>query len=266
MGTVVQQGQQVGRFVLEALIARTPRSEVWRAHLESDPIALGAVKVYLGDKRRARVKRGWKMGLAINSAMVEAKARGEKSRNLVKALDAELRDEPLCVIWHYVNGPNLRARLRDPAQWSLGRKLEIVQDIARGLAAAHATELVHGDLKPENILLEGGVTAKLADFAFGTPELPAPENIVLGSLPYMAPEQRHGEACDHRIDLWALGLILFELFAGGRPHVGDTLERFCPELPAPAHELFVRCFAPVEQRIATAAEAVAILADARAAV
>lgn len=260
------QGQQIGRFVLEAVIARTPRSEVWRAHLESDPISLGAVKIYLGDKRRARVKRGWKMGLAINTAMVEAKSRGEKSRNLVKALDAELRTEPLCVVWHYVNGPNLRARLRDPAPWSVDRKLEIVQDIARGLAAAHATELIHGDLKPENVLLEGGVTAKLADFAVGTPDIPKPENVVLGSLPYMAPEQRHGEAIDHRIDLWAMGLILFELFTGGRPHVGDTLARFCPDLPPPAHDLFVRCFVPVEFRLPDAAEAIAILADARAAI
>jgi serine/threonine-protein kinase len=262
---VVGQGQQIGRFVLEQLIARTPRSEVWRAHLETDPIALGAVKIYLGDKRRKRAHRGWKMGLAINAAMVEAKSRGEKSRNLVKALDAELKHEPLCVVWHYVNGPNLRTRLRDHAPWSTDRKLEVVQDIARGLAAAHATELIHGDLKPENVLLEGGVTAKLADFAVGTPDIPKPANVVLGSLPYMAPEQRHGEAIDHRIDLWAMGLILFELFTGGRPHVGDTLDRFAPDLPAAAHDLFARCFVPAEQRLDSAAEAVDILDAARAA-
>ena len=71
---VVQQGQQIGRFILEQPIARTPRSEVWRAHLETDPIALGAVKIYLGDKRQKRANRGWKMGLAINAAMVDAKA------------------------------------------------------------------------------------------------------------------------------------------------------------------------------------------------
>jgi serine/threonine-protein kinase len=115
------------------------------------------------------------------------------------------------------------------------RAASIAEQIAEGLAHAHERGLVHRDLKPENIILEpdgaGGDRARIVDFgiailrdADGNSGRLTTEGIVLGTPHYMAPEQATNQEIDHRTDLFALGLILYEMLAGVLPFDGNPVE------------------------------------------
>jgi TonB family protein len=138
-----------------------------------------------------------------------------------------------------VSGGSLRERLgRGPLP--LRDALRIAREMCAGVAAAHEAGLVHRDLKPENVLLTSDGSAKVADFglakalapegAGATPDgatdvaglVLTAEGSMMGSPGYMAPEQARGAAIDARSDVFALGVILFELVAGRRPFGGAT--------------------------------------------
>ncbi|MBZ0232102.1 MAG: serine/threonine protein kinase, partial [Deltaproteobacteria bacterium] len=115
------------------------------------------------------------------------------------------------------------------------RVLAILAQVADGLAHAHERDLVHRDLKPENIILtagpDGGEQARIVDFGLAIVDADAPRQdrlttngIVLGTPHYMAPEQATDEPLDFRTDLFALGLILFEMIAGIHPFDGAPMD------------------------------------------
>jgi serine/threonine protein kinase len=130
-----------------------------------------------------------------------------------------------------VDGYEVRTRL--PPR----RVVELMVPVLRALASAHARGIVHRDLKPENIMLTESGTTKVLDFGIakrftdettggghesGTTRWPAAISLtatggLLGTLPYMSPEQLEGEEIDHRTDLWAVGIMLFELALGRHP-------------------------------------------------
>jgi serine/threonine-protein kinase len=102
-------------------------------------------------------------------------------------------------------------------------------DVADGLAAAHALSIVHRDLKPDNVMIGGDDRAVILDFGVATSigvrsgaDKLTREGVILGTLPYMAPEQLTGAPLDGRADLYALGLILAELVTGEVPGSADT--------------------------------------------
>jgi predicted Ser/Thr protein kinase len=150
-------------------------------------------------------------------------------------------DEVALVLEH-VPGPDLETLVRTEGPLPLARALELVRDVARALAHAHAHGVVHRDVKPSNILLAPGDRPKVTDFGLALPLLD-PNSLALtgtelcGTLDYMAPEQRadaHG--VDGRADVYGLGATLYRLVTGASPRV--IRER---SLPEPAREVVLRC-------------------------
>jgi serine/threonine-protein kinase len=143
-------------------------------------------------------------------------------------------------VMEYVEGQSLEEKLERSGQLSLVEVLRIGQQVARGLAAAHAHGLVHRDVKPANILLENGVErVKLTDFglarAVDSDLRLTQSSTVAGTLEYMAPEQYRGEPVDHGADLFSLGTVLYQLCTGQSPFraaaAPATLKRVCEETP-----------------------------------
>jgi TolB-like protein len=123
----------------------------------------------------------------------------------------------------YYEGETLRERLtRGPL--GLDTEVDIVTQAARALGAAHARGIVHRDVKPGNLMLTPAGTVKLLDFGLArlADVTVTASGQTPGTIAYMSPEQVRGERVDRRSDLWALGVVLFEMLTGGRPFVGDS--------------------------------------------
>ena len=139
-------------------------------------------------------------------------------------------------VMELVNGPSLsRAR-----ELSLSRIVEIGSQVCAALEHAHSHSIVHRDLKPDNVLLSGGnenSSVKLADLGLALPtsaERISRAGIILGTASYMAPEQALGQTVDGRADLYALGVVLYELTTGRVPFTGhDPLEVVSQHVHAP---------------------------------
>ena len=185
----------------------------------------------------------------------------------------------------FVRGESLRARLTTGVRLPMAEAVSILRDTARALAYAHAEGIVHRDIKPENILLSGGA-AVVTDFGIAKAlsasrtqgEIPTAATITqaggsIGTPAYMAPEQAVGEAVDHRADLYAWGVMAYELLAGAHPFGRHTspqrliaahltemppaLAGKSPEVPPPLAALVMRCLAKApDDRPPTAAELV----------
>ncbi|MBI4870383.1 MAG: serine/threonine protein kinase, partial [Candidatus Riflebacteria bacterium] len=145
--------------------------------------------------------------------------------NLVALFDAGIVGEQAYLATEYVDGGTLRRLLGRPAALPLQHALRLAQEIAAGLTHAHEAGIVHRDLKPENVLLTAGGTAKVADFGLarsmeGNQTLKTAADRIMGTPGYLAPEVLCGATATCAADLYALGVILFEMFAGRKPLVG----------------------------------------------
>ena len=124
----------------------------------------------------------------------------------------------------FVEGENLRAILEREGRLETGRAVEFARQLADGLAEAHRQSIVHRDLKPENIMVGPDGDLKVMDFGISRSfaEDVTVTGSVVGTPAYMAPEQAEGKNLDHRTDIYAYGLILYEMFTGQPTFQGDT--------------------------------------------
>ncbi|QRK07923.1 protein kinase [Archangium violaceum] len=145
--------------------------------------------------------------------------------NIVRLFDvAEWRVEHgeqrvLFLVMEYLEGESLSARLHR-GRLELKQAMTIMEGVAAGLAHAHQRHLIHRDLKPANVFITREETVKLLDFGLAhlvASTLPLPDMSTAGTPLYMAPEQWLGRPQDERTDVWAAGLLLYELLTGKRP-------------------------------------------------
>src|SRR5262249_32687674 len=133
----------------------------------------------------------------------------------------ETADEHLFIVMQYYQGETLAQKLSH-CKLSLAEALDLAIQIASGLSAAHASNIVHRDVKPSNIIITKSGVAKIVDFGLARIIATASATQTMsatGTLPYMAPEEILGNLVDQRSDVWALAVILIQMITGNHPFV-----------------------------------------------
>jgi serine/threonine-protein kinase len=156
------------------------------------------------------------------------------SENVVAVLDfGTCEDGSPYLVMEYLEGEDLAKLLRRTGPLPVGRAIDFVTQVCRGLRVAHRRGVVHRDLKPENLFVhhdpDRGEIVKILDFGIAKliaqvgGETRTQSGLTLGTPFYMSPEQARGDACiDERTDIYALGVILYELLSGEKPHPGSN--------------------------------------------
>ncbi len=127
----------------------------------------------------------------------------------------------------YVDGEDLSTSLRRFGRLPEERAVEVSRQICAGLAAAHAQGILHRDLKPANVMIDGQGQVKLTDFGLaGLATSIGQDDVRVGTPAYMSPEQITGQEVTVRSDIYALGLVLYEIFTGQHPFQADTLAEY----------------------------------------
>jgi len=173
----------------------------------------------------------------------EAKSVARLSHQNVVAVYDQGADGPfLYLAMEYVPGRTLKEVLRDSGRLSPAAALEIMTGVLDGLAAAHASGIVHRDVKPENVLLTNDGRIKVADFGLARAQSAAGHTragLLIGTVAYVPPEQVTGGSTGPRGDVYSAGVMLFEMLTGRLPFTGDTplsvaYQHVNQDIPAPS--------------------------------
>jgi len=260
------------RFRIDALIGKGAMAEVYRA-IDLQTSANVAVKVL----RSALVSDAAIMQRFQREGEVQARLR---HRNIAALLATGVTEklEPYLVV-ELLRGKTLRGVLKQEGRVNGKRAASYAWQALQGLSAVHAAGILHRDLKPANIMLEpspGPIErVVLIDFGFasfdGSAKLTA-QGTVVGSLRYIAPERLRGEPIDQRSDVYAIGVMLFELLMGQPPfhsdddfdliekHLNEAPPPLDPALPRQLDEVIARALAKYPaDRYATATEMAAAI-------
>jgi serine/threonine-protein kinase len=192
--------------------------------------------------------------------------------NVCRVYDIDEVDGQTFLSMEYVDGEDLASLLRRIGRFPEDRGLEIARQICSGLAAAHDRGIVHRDFKPANVMLDGAGKVRITDFGLAGA---SGESLRAGTPAYMAPEQLAGAEVTPRSDIYALGLVLYELFTGQRALEGKNLAELIhkreqsgilppsaivPGLDRRIEEVILRCLRPeIAGRPASALAAAAAL-------
>jgi eukaryotic-like serine/threonine-protein kinase len=173
----------------------------------------------------------------------EAKSVARLSHQNVVAVFDQGSDGPfLYLAMEYVPGRTLKEVLRERGRFSPAAALDIITGVLDGLAAAHASGIVHRDVKPENVLLTADGRLKVADFGLARAQAAAAHTragLLIGTVAYLPPEQVTGASTGPRSDVYSAGVVLFELLTGRQPFTGDTpiavaYQHVNQDVPAPS--------------------------------
>jgi eukaryotic-like serine/threonine-protein kinase len=234
------------------LVRRIGRGSMGTVYEALDPRGLRlAVKVLAGE-------------LASDAELVERFRREAMSAanlvhpNITSVVDFGEEGEKLYMAMELLEGQDLKVLIEQGVQGPLANRLRIMLQVAAGMAAVHATGLVHRDLKPGNIHVTAEGVAKIMDFGLVrlSDSNMTRTGMIMGSPAYMAPEQLRGERADARCDVFALGAVFYELLSGRRAFPGKQitevmmsvvgrepprLAEFAPDTPPPVAVVVTRC-------------------------
>jgi eukaryotic-like serine/threonine-protein kinase len=173
----------------------------------------------------------------------EAKSVARLSHQNVVAVFDQGSDGPfLYLAMEYVPGRTLKDMLRERGRFAPAAALDIMTGVLDGLAAAHASGIVHRDVKPENVLLTADGRLKVADFGLARAQAAAGQTragLLIGTVAYLPPEQVTGDSTGPRSDVYSAGVVLFELLTGRQPFTGDSpiavaYQHVNTDVPAPS--------------------------------
>ncbi|MFE0644628.1 Stk1 family PASTA domain-containing Ser/Thr kinase [Streptomyces sp. NPDC058877] len=204
--------------------------------------------------------------LAADAAFVERFIREAKSvarlahPNVVGVFDQGAEGAYVYLAMEYVAGCTLRDVLRERGALTPRAALDILEPVLAALGAAHRAGFVHRDMKPENVLIGDDGRVKVADFGLvrAVGSATAVTGPVLGTVSYLAPEQIEYGTADPSADVYACGVVLYEMLTGGKPHGGETpgqvlYQHLNTDVPAPS--AVVPGLAPALDGLVTAATA-----------
>jgi Tol biopolymer transport system component len=221
-------GRQFGRFEIRSLIAVSGMGEIYLAYDTKLNREVAVKSIYPSLTEDDRIHRVWheaQSACAINH------------ENVARIYEVVESDEQTLIVMEYVRGVTLREKLANGALPVVELLLTATQ-IAEALVAAHAAHIVHRDIKPENVMLLEGGHVKVLDFGLakrvepvldgvaGKANMPSlfktAKGLIIGTLPYMSPEQVRGVSTNASTDIWSLGVIIYEMATGRVPFEGET--------------------------------------------
>ena len=225
----IQQGTRLGRYEVCSLIGAGGMGKVYLAK----DVRLGrtvALKTLPGEAAS---------DLQLMSRFTqEAKATSSLNHpNIITIYEIDHTDSLHFIVTEFIDGVTLRECIR-ASRMKVGEALDVAIQVVSALAAAHAAGIVHRDIKPENIMVRHDALVKVLDFGvaklidkMGKSQarvedetlLATGEGVVIGTAFYMSPEQALAQEVDARTDLWSVGAMLYEMLAGQRPFVANTL-------------------------------------------
>ena len=221
-----------GRYKIIELIGSGGMAKVYRAHdliLDRDV----AVKVLRYDFQndKAALRRFQREALAATELV---------HPNVVGVYDVGEDHGMQYIVMEYVKGTDLKTYIKNNFPISFDKVVDIMQQILSAVSLAHRHHIIHRDLKPQNILIDGAGNCKITDFgiAIALSETSVTQtNTLLGSVHYLSPEQARGSMATPQSDIYALGIILYELLTGDVPFDGESavsiaLKHFQNEIPS----------------------------------
>ncbi len=152
-------------------------------------------------------------------------ARTVSHRNICRMYDLGREEGTYFITMEYVSGEDLKSLIHRIGALPVGKAVTIARQVGEGLAEAHRLGIVHRDLKPHNIMIDREGNARIMDFGIArsvTAKGITGAGMMIGTPEYMSPEQVDGKDADRRSDIYALGIVLFEMLTGRLPFEGDT--------------------------------------------
>lgn len=164
--------------------------------------------------------------------------------NIVSVYDVGEENNMQYIVMEYVRGTDLKKYIQESPSISLPRIVDIMSQILSAISLAHDHQIIHRDLKPQNVLVDQDGTVKITDFgiAIALSETSLTQtNTLLGSVHYLSPEQARGGMATRQSDIYALGIILYELLTGVVPFEGESavsiaLKHFQNDIPSVRHQ------------------------------
>jgi hypothetical protein len=255
-----------GRYRIVNLLGRGGMGEVYRATdlTLHQTVALKFLPEFSSRDEKARAR-------FLNEVRA---AREITHPNVCRVHDIGELDGHLYLSMEFVDGEDLASLLARIGRLPTAKANELAAGMCAGLSAAHRKGLLHRDLKPANIMIDGRGLPRLMDFGLAASAGRVASNEVRQGTPaYMAPEQLAGKEVTVRSDLYALGLILYELYTGKRPFEASSLDQLlalrernaatepstlCPDLDTSTERIILECLSADPERRPASAAAIAV--------